>query len=56
MATLETLKFDNLALRSLPIDKETQNVIGPFHFLSAPPLLRYRDLRGGGGGVFKGHF
>ena len=27
MATLETLKFDNLALRSLPIDKETQNVI-----------------------------
>lgn len=27
MATLETLKFDNLALRSLPIDKETKNVI-----------------------------
>ena len=27
MATLETLKFDNLALRSLPLDKETQNVI-----------------------------
>ena len=27
MATLETLKFDNLALRSLPIDKETKHVI-----------------------------
>ena len=27
MATLETLTFDNLALRSLPIDKETHNVI-----------------------------
>ena len=27
MKTLETLKFNNLALRSLPIDKETQNVI-----------------------------
>lgn len=27
MATLETLNFDNLALHSLPIDKETQNVI-----------------------------
>ena len=27
MATLETLKFNNLALRSLPIDKETKNVI-----------------------------
>lgn len=27
MATLETLSFNNLALRSLPIDKDTQNVI-----------------------------
>lgn len=27
MATLESLNFDNLALRSLPIDKETKNVI-----------------------------
>ena len=27
MATLETLTFKNLALRSLPIDKETKNVI-----------------------------
>ncbi|KAJ7382048.1 hypothetical protein OS493_037462 [Desmophyllum pertusum] len=27
MATLETLNFDNVALRSLPIDKETQNVV-----------------------------
>ena len=27
MATLETLNFDNVALRSLPIDKESQNVV-----------------------------
>ncbi|EDO49000.1 predicted protein [Nematostella vectensis] len=27
MATLETLTFDNLALRSLPIDKETKNYV-----------------------------
>lgn len=27
MTTLETLNFDNLALHSLPIDSETQNVI-----------------------------
>ena len=27
MATLETLKFDNRALRSLPIDKEEQNYV-----------------------------
>lgn len=27
MATLETLNFDNLALRSLPIDKELENYV-----------------------------
>ena len=27
MATLESLNFNNLALRSLPIDKDTNNVI-----------------------------
>ena len=27
MSTLETLKFDNLALRSLPIDPEEENYV-----------------------------
>lgn len=27
MATLESLHFDNLALRSLPLDQETENLV-----------------------------
>ena len=40
MATLETLNFDNLALKSLPIDPEEDNFIRQVKYIKLRSLMQ----------------
>ena len=52
MATLETLKFDNRVLKSLPLDREEQNYVRTVQGMCVCVCVVGGEGGGGGGGLF----